>query len=162
MFQKKHKILLVEDEKIFREALFAKLHQAGFDVHVAVNGKEGLKQAQENTYDLIILDLVMPEMDGLTMLKKIREDEKIDAVPVFILTNLCDTKSIVEGMERGVSYEEGKKIKEQSFSQVDNENLSIYCNSRFDKGTTKFLVKDNVLMKNLVKMVEKKMAVSKV
>ncbi|HEY9585573.1 MAG TPA: response regulator [Candidatus Paceibacterota bacterium] len=83
------KILVVEDELPLRSALFDILTYEGFDVLQAEDGKEGLVLAGRYHPDLILLDIVMPVMDGLTMLKKLRSTDSYGAhVPVVILSNL--------------------------------------------------------------------------
>lgn len=86
---RKKTILVVEDEKSLRDAIVDILHFREF-IHIdeAKNGKEGLKSALLNHPDIILLDLIMPDMDGATALKKIREDSWGKNVPVIILTNL--------------------------------------------------------------------------
>lgn len=83
------KILIVEDELSLRNALSDKLLREGFEIVEAKNGEEGLEVALREHPDLILIDIIMPVMDGMTMLKKLRdEDEWGKTVPVIILTNL--------------------------------------------------------------------------
>ena len=70
-----------------RNALHVKLEGEGFQVLEAKDGEEGLQESLKDHPDLILLDLAMPKMDGMSMLKKIREDEWGKTVPVIILTN---------------------------------------------------------------------------
>lgn len=81
-------ILVVEDEKNIRDGLVYGLHRKNFLTIEAQNGKEGLELALAHHPDLILLDLLMPEMDGITALKKIREDSWGTHVPVIVLTNV--------------------------------------------------------------------------
>ena len=86
---KKYTILVVEDEVSMLKALRGKLLDEGFGVLEAKNGEEGLLHASISHPDLILLDLIMPVMDGVTMLKKLRAgDGWGKTVPVIILTNL--------------------------------------------------------------------------
>jgi DNA-binding response OmpR family regulator len=83
------KILIVEDELSLRTALRTKLMHEGFDVFDAKNGQEGLNSALSNQPDLILLDVLMPVMDGMTMLKKLRESGDWGKhTPVIVLTNI--------------------------------------------------------------------------
>jgi len=92
-------ILVVEDEKSLRDAIVNILRINNFLSLEAKNGREGVELALSKHPDLILLDLVMPEMDGMTALKKIREDEWGVRVPVIILTNLSATnEQLVEDM----------------------------------------------------------------
>lgn len=85
----KKKILLVEDDLAIREALSTMFTKENFAVVEAGDGEEALKIAHDQIPDVIILDLLMPKMDGMTMLKKLREDHTWGSdVPVIILTNV--------------------------------------------------------------------------
>lgn len=84
----KKTILIVEDEKSLRDAIADILHLKNFNSLSAKNGIEGVKLALSKHPDLILLDLIMPEMDGMTAFKKIRVDAWGAKVPVIILTNL--------------------------------------------------------------------------
>jgi DNA-binding response OmpR family regulator len=82
-------ILVVEDEKILSQTLEEKLTFEGFDVNKAYDGEEGLRLAMEKHPNLILLDLLMPKMDGMTFLKELRKSGDWGKnVPVIILTNL--------------------------------------------------------------------------
>lgn len=102
--EKKHKILIVEDEKILGGILANKFKEEGLLVSVATDGEEGLKAAFLEHPDLILLDIVMPVMDGITMLKKLREDSWGKGAKVMILTNLSDSEKVSQAMEQG-SYD---------------------------------------------------------
>ncbi|TSC59109.1 MAG: transcriptional regulator [Candidatus Peregrinibacteria bacterium Greene0416_19] len=80
------KVLIIEDEKPLAHALELKVGHEGYQTTVCLNGAEGLKEALESKYDLILLDLIMPEMDGFTFLHELQQ-KKIK-VPVIVLSNL--------------------------------------------------------------------------
>lgn len=80
------RILIVEDEKPLAHALALKMGHDGFETQMALNGAEGLKQALDGKYDLILLDLIMPEIDGFAILQEM-QSKKIKT-PVLILSNL--------------------------------------------------------------------------
>ena len=86
--QTKKTVLIIEDEKSLRGAIVDILHLKNFLPLEAKNGREGVALALEKHPDLILLDLIMPEMDGMTALKMIRDDAWGDTVPIIILTNL--------------------------------------------------------------------------
>jgi len=88
MIKIKKTVLIVEDEKSLRDAIVDILLLKNFNSFSAKNGKEGVKLALSKHPDLILLDLIMPEMDGMTALKKIRADAWGATVPIIILTNL--------------------------------------------------------------------------
>ena len=90
--QNQKTILVVEDEKSLRDALVDILRLKNFLTLEAKNGREGVEVALLKHPDLILLDIMMPEMDGMTTLKKIREDNWGVNIPVIILTNLSAIK----------------------------------------------------------------------
>jgi len=89
---KKILLLIVEDEIILADTLEEKLKSEGFEVIKAYNGEEGLNIALTKHPNLILLDLLLPKIDGMTVFKKIRNDIWGKAVPVIILTNLSDAE----------------------------------------------------------------------
>lgn len=96
------KILIVDDTKSYLWVISQALEEAGFTVVTASNGEEGLVTVEKEKPDLILLDITMPKMDGMTMAKKIKE-MSID-VPIIFLTNMGDMKDISEGSEVAVGY----------------------------------------------------------
>ncbi len=96
------KILIVEDDLDMRTMLVDAFTKAGFKTSMASNGEEGLKATLDFKPDLILLDILMPVMDGMTMLDKLRREEWGKDVPVTILTNLGDLGKISEALGRGV------------------------------------------------------------
>lgn len=95
-------ILIVEDEKPLVSALNAKLSHEGFSILEATDGEAGLSMALEKHPDLILLDIVMPKMDGLTMLNELRKDDWGKNVPVIVLTNLSIDESVGANMRNNV------------------------------------------------------------
>lgn len=100
MVKKKLKILMVDDEEHWIKPYSQKIEEAGFDVEIAHNGEEGLKKVADIKPDLILLDINMPVMDGLTMAKKLRE--KKDDTPILLLTNLSDSAKVEEALKIGL------------------------------------------------------------
>lgn len=101
------KILIVEDEDSQRKALVDKFTREGFSVFEARDGEEGLHIALKEQPHIILLDIVMPKMDGMTMLKKLRqENEWGKKIPVILLTNLSadDDKIIARLAEDEPAY----------------------------------------------------------
>ena len=92
------KILLVEDDQILVHMYQNLLQNHGYDVTVAGDGEEGLKHALGDHPDLILLDIRMPKMDGMTMLKKLRQDSWGKTTKVIILTNLDTTDNVLQGV----------------------------------------------------------------
>ena len=98
----KRKILIIEDDKSLCTLLTTVLKDENFEILIAEDGKEGLKIAREQLPDLILLDLEMPGMKGLEVLKELRNYEKTKDIRVIILTNSSDVSSIEEAMESSV------------------------------------------------------------
>ena len=96
------KILIIEDEQAIAEAMKTGLIEAGYEAVTAYDGEEGLKQVKELKPDLILLDLLLPKKDGMTLLHELREDEETAKIPVMILSQLSDTDKISEGVSLGV------------------------------------------------------------
>lgn len=99
---KKKKILIVEDEQVLKITLKKKFLKDGFDIVEASDGEEGLEVAEKEKPDLILLDIVMPKMDGMTMLRKLRQRKFGKEMPVILLTNLADTDEVNRAMELNV------------------------------------------------------------
>lgn len=91
-------ILIVEDEAPIRNALVDKFTREGLRVLEAKNGEEGLEIAIKEKPDLILLDIKMPEMNGMSMLKELREDPWGAGAEVILLTNLSDGMKVSEAM----------------------------------------------------------------
>lgn len=99
------KVLIVEDEAPLRNAVSDILTFEGFTVFQAKNGQEGLDIALKEHPDLTLLDLMMPIMDGLTMLEKLRQDQEWGAqAAVILLTNINDPEKVAQATEAG-SYD---------------------------------------------------------
>jgi two-component system alkaline phosphatase synthesis response regulator PhoP len=95
------KILLVDDESDILDFLSYNLENAGYEVRVAQNGLEGVKVAQEFLPDLIILDMMMPEMDGIETCERIRENEALKSVLIAFLTARGEDYSQIAGFDAG-------------------------------------------------------------
>ena len=94
-------ILIVEDEPPLIEILEYNLTNAGFRTNVAVNGDEGLLQAQENNPDLIILDWMLPEMPGIEVCRKLRKIEDTKTIPIIMLTARSEETDRIQGLDSG-------------------------------------------------------------
>jgi len=97
------KILVVEDSPTQLEELQYLLQESGYSVVAATNGMEGLAAAKTNGVDLVISDIVMPEMDGYTLCKALRSDPALRHVPVILLTSLGDPRDVIAGLEAGAN-----------------------------------------------------------
>jgi CheY-like chemotaxis protein len=94
------RILLVEDEQILRETYEIILSTQPYTVDIAVNGQDAFEKFQAHTYDLILLDIMMPIMDGLGFLEKINELGK-ELPKIILMTNLSGGKEIDQAMKLG-------------------------------------------------------------
>lgn len=97
----KEKVLVVEDEEILLTALKEELESSGYRVEGAMDGLDGLSKTKSFHPQLILLDLVMPKMDGMEMLQKLKADSETRDIPVVILTNLSDYERISEALSLG-------------------------------------------------------------
>ncbi len=96
-------ILVVDDSVSIRQSVRFILEQSGYTVNEAADGAEGLKSLAERKADLVITDVNMPNMDGLTMVKKIRETDGIKFVPILVLTTESQGSVIEEGKKAGAT-----------------------------------------------------------
>ncbi len=96
-------ILLVEDDNFLANIYKTKFEMEGFKVMVAENGELGLKEAKKKKPDLILLDILLPKMDGFTVLEHLKEDEELKDTPVILLTNLGQKDDVEKGLELGAA-----------------------------------------------------------
>lgn len=95
------KILIIEDDNFLRELIVRKLLKEGFDIAEALDGEEGLKKIKEEKPDLVLLDLILPTLDGFEVLSKIKDDVDTQSIPVLILSNLGQKDEIERGLQLG-------------------------------------------------------------
>ena len=99
------KILLIEDEDLIRDLYKRQLEQGGITTDAVANGTEGLKALQENNYDLVLLDIMLPDKNGLEVLITMKQDKLTKEIPVVMLTNLGQDSVIKEAFKLGaISY----------------------------------------------------------
>jgi len=97
----KKKILVIEDEKTLRFLIVQTLVQEGFEVEEAIDGEEGIQKLKKNKPDLILLDLLLPSINGFEVLSKIKRDSDLESIPVIILSNLGQEEEIKKGLNLG-------------------------------------------------------------
>ena len=97
------RIVLAEDDRFLRRACETKLKQCGFEVHSAVDGEEAVAMVQQVNPDLLLLDLLMPKRDGLTVLRMLREDAATRDVKVVILSNSSKELEMKNAAELGAA-----------------------------------------------------------
>lgn len=95
------KLLIVEDDPFLGEMYAAKFSQNGFEVELATDGKAGLDKIKKIKPDLVLLDIVLPKMDGFEILKVVKEDPKLKKIPIILLTNLGQKNEVEKGLSLG-------------------------------------------------------------
>jgi DNA-binding response OmpR family regulator len=103
MTDKKKTILLVEDDNILAEMYTLKFQEDGLDYLTAADGEAGLALAKEKLPDIILLDIMMPKMDGFMVLIELRNDATTKAIPVIMLSNLGQNSDIEKGKKLGAN-----------------------------------------------------------
>jgi DNA-binding response OmpR family regulator len=94
-------ILIIEDDKFLRELITQKLIKEGYETSEAIDGEEGIKKIKEEKPSLILLDLILPGIDGFEVLSQTKEDPAISSIPVIILSNLGQKEDIERGLKLG-------------------------------------------------------------
>ena len=97
------KVLIIEDDNFLQGLEAAKLLKSGFSIDSASTGQEALKKIIEPGVDLILLDLVLPDMGGFDILQKIKENESTKKTPVIIFSNLAEEKDFKKATEMGAN-----------------------------------------------------------
>jgi two-component system, chemotaxis family, chemotaxis protein CheY len=95
------RILLIEDDKFLRRACEVGLKKRGFAVITANDGEEGLQKAQDEPFDLILMDMLMPKLSGLEALEALKKDDRTRGIPVVILSNSSLDTDMQRAMELG-------------------------------------------------------------
>ena len=104
------RILVVDDDEMVLMALDELLKPEGYDVQTVSSGTEALQQLNQNGYDLLMLDVIMPEMDGFDLCKKIRGLDKYKDTPIVFLTAKSREEDRVRGLEAGANLFLSKPI----------------------------------------------------
>jgi len=101
----KTKVLLVEDDSFLREIIYKRLTKEGFDVVQAEDGEKALIEVSQGEFDIVLLDIILPNINGFEVLEKIKnnEDEKIKNTPVIMLSNLGQEIDIEKALAMGAS-----------------------------------------------------------
>lgn len=101
MAKKKQQVLIIEDDEIMAR-LYEKIFALnGYDPIIAYGGKEGIEKAKELSPELILLDLMMPKIDGFEVLDKLKLEASTKDIPVVVLTNLAEEENRVKAMDKG-------------------------------------------------------------
>ena len=97
------KILFIEDESVLHKTIGEVLTQQGYEMISALDGEIGLRLAQTKKPDLILLDLILPKIDGFGVLKQLKADEKTKDIPVIVLTNLEGMQDVERAIKMGAN-----------------------------------------------------------
>lgn len=95
------KILLIEDDKMLVDMYTLKFQESGYEVVNALNGNDGYELAKKSAPDIILLDIILPQMDGFSVMEKIIADKSIKKTPVIFLTNLKQDEDVERGKNLG-------------------------------------------------------------
>lgn len=90
------KVCVVDDEDSIRDIYKTALEQSGYDVVTAIDGEDGLKVVRQEKPDVVLIDIMMPKIDGLEMMKTLRSDENFFDIPIIVMTNVDDQKIVKE------------------------------------------------------------------
>lgn len=97
------KVLIVEDDKFLRELINRKLQSENFETVLAIDGEAGIDLIIKEKPDIVLLDLILPGINGFEVLAKIKENERIKEIPVIIFSNLGQKDDIDKGMNLGAA-----------------------------------------------------------
>jgi CheY-like chemotaxis protein len=98
-----NKVLLIEDETVLQDMYRDKFTHEGFEIETAGDGQEGLDKMKAFQPDVVLLDLILPHMDGFSVLEKVKTDPTINKIPILVLTNIfADAEDLVKN--EGVTY----------------------------------------------------------
>ena len=103
MTDQKTKVLIIEDEEMLVNMYISKFKKEGYLTEKATNGRVGLEQAKNIKPDIILLDIMMPEIDGFMVLKNLKADTDTKNIPVIMLTNLGQEEDIKKGNQLGAT-----------------------------------------------------------
>ncbi len=96
------KIALIEDDKILSDSVYSGFKEAGFEVVRAFDGEEGLKLVETEKPDLVLLDILLPKLNGLQVAKQLKSNPSTKAIPIIILSVLDQSTSVAEALDSGV------------------------------------------------------------
>jgi len=97
------KILIIEDDKFLRELISQKLVKEGYEISEAVDGEKGIEAVIKEKPDLVLLDLILPGINGFEVLARIKSDPKVSQIPVIILSNLGQKDDIERALKMGAA-----------------------------------------------------------
>jgi len=141
----KCKILVIEDEEDILALVHYNLVKAGFHVEIAESGKEGLQKALLESPDLIVLDLMLPDMDGLEICQRLRASKEMSEVAIVMMTAKGEEEDVVKGLEYGADDYIPKPFSPQVLIARLNAVLRRRASEAQDRGETPIVVHDLVI-----------------
>ena len=98
-----HKILIIEDDRSLARLYQIKLEKSGYEIQVAYDGEEGFEQITSYQPDIILLDIIIPKIDGFEVLRRLKADASLKSIPVILLTNLGQEEDMAKGKALGAN-----------------------------------------------------------
>ncbi|MEK7150392.1 MAG: response regulator [Patescibacteria group bacterium] len=95
------KILIIEDDHFLSSLLVEKFIKLGFDTEAAIDGEDGLSKILKNKYDLVLLDMILPKMDGFKVLENVKNNQSLKDLPIIVASNLYDKNDIDKAIALG-------------------------------------------------------------
>jgi DNA-binding response OmpR family regulator len=117
------RILIVDDDEMVRMAISELLKPEGYEIDSVGSAKEALDKIEEEKYDLLLLDIIMPQMDGLELCRRIRAKKDLAEVPIIFLTAKSREQDRIEGMEAGANLFLSKPISPAKLVEVVSETI---------------------------------------
>jgi len=117
------RILVVDDDEMVLMALEELLKPEGYDIEAVSSGVEALKRLDEESYDLLILDVIMPEINGFELCERIREKEKYKEIPIVFLTAKSRDEDKIRGLEAGANLFLSKPISPDKLIMIVSDTL---------------------------------------
>jgi CheY-like chemotaxis protein len=117
------RILVVDDDEMVLMALGELLKPEGYEVHMVSSGNEALKRLDQDGYDLMLLDIIMPVMDGFELCRKIRENEKYRETPIVFLTAKSREEDRVSGLAAGANLFLSKPISPEKLLGIVSDTI---------------------------------------
>jgi len=117
------RILVVDDDEMVLMALNELLKPEGYEVHAVSSGADALQRLDQNEYDLFMLDIIMPEMDGFQLCKRIREKESFKETPIVFLTAKSRQADKRQGIEAGANLFLSKPISPDKLLQIISDTI---------------------------------------
>jgi len=97
------KVLIIEDDTFLQGLVATKMAKEGYDISTAGDGESAVKTADEKVPDIILLDLILPNMDGFEVLAKVRKNESLKKTPVIVFSNLAEEKDMARALQLGAN-----------------------------------------------------------